>query len=202
MKKALLIGAIFSLTSCQSGIKSDASRLDTTTTLSTDTTLGIEKVSSNEAWTTGSFVDEFGESGNDKYIQTAAYGSFSNSATANSYLMVKIFITTKNAGIFLHEYRENEPAQKFIGTGKIRLKNSEGKDITLYSFSEWNQEGGLLIDGDNYKKLKEFILNSKGTIKAVVYDDYSSVYNFAFDISGFSDHYNELKKPSGTKNEK
>lgn len=201
MKKSLLIFFVFAFTSCQPGIKSDVSQSDSTlTTLLADTTLNIGDVTSDIAWTINSFVDEFGESGGDKYVQTIAYGSFSNSATSNSYLMVKLLVTTKNAAVFLHEYHDSGPAQKFVGTGKIRLKNQEGKDVTLYSFSEWNQEGGLLLDGNNYKKLKDFILNSTGTIKAVIYDEYSSVYNFSFDVSGFSDHYKELKGITKNKN--
>lgn len=200
MKKSLLALFVCAFISCQSGSKSDVNQSDSTlAVLSSDTTLSAVNVAPEEAWTVDSFVDEFGESEGDKYVQTTTNGSFSNSATSNSYLMVKLLVTRKNAGIFLHEYRDNEPAQKFIGTGKIRLKNQEGKDVTVYSFSAWGQEGGLLIDGDNYKKFKDFILNSTGTIKAVIYDDYSSVYNLSFDVSGFSNHYNELKSTASNK---
>lgn len=196
MKKSLIVFIISLFFSCQPGYKNDTTQADT---ISADTTLIADTSVPVEAWTINSFVDEFGEPGKDKFVQTTTYGTFSNSATANSYLKAEILITTKNAGIFLHEYHDNEPAQKFIGTGTIRLKNQDAKDITIYSYSEWSRTGGLLISDDNYKKLKAFILNSTGAIKVVVYDEYSSVYNFSFDISGFANNYRELDSLSSKK---
>ena len=202
MRKYLTLLFFVILVSCQSqqGNSLDQKPSDTNEINSDSTkSQSQEKKIENDAWSIGSFIDEFGESNGGKYVQTITYGTFSNSATSNEYLMVKISLTTKNAGLFLHEYDDNQPAQKFIGTGKIRLKNEEGKDLTVYSFSEWNPQGGLLIEGDNFKKLRDFLLSSNGKIKAVVYDDYSSVYNFSIDLSSFGLHYTELKDSKGKK---
>src|SRR5690554_5110664 len=68
----------------------------------------------NGLWDVNTFVDNFGDATNDKYISTNIVGKFSNSATANEILYVKIIMTKSSAGIFLHQYSADKPAQKFI----------------------------------------------------------------------------------------
>lgn len=190
MKLFLLLSLALIFVACGSGNRDETATKPDSTLSATSDSHGAEAV---DPWNIDSFVDDFGESGKEKYVKTSTEGTFSNSATSDSYLMVKLLLTRKNAALFLHEYRDNSPAQKFIGTGKIRLKAGDGPDLTVYSFSEWNQQGGLLIDNENFTKLKNYMLGNKGKMKTVVYDEYSSVYNFTIDLDTFEKKYLELK---------
>ena len=191
MKSLIVLSFSLLLYSCQTGNDYKNDTIDSTQSV---VPLNSIKPESTNTWVLDSFINEFGEKGNEKYIQIEATGNFSNSATSGAYLKVEILLTKTAAGIFLHEYRDNTPSQKFIGSGKIRLKNEAGVDVTVYSYSSWNQKEGLLIEGDEYNKLKKFLLNSKGIIKAVIYDDYSSVYSFSFESTGFSELYNKISE--------
>lgn len=151
----------------------------------------------NRPWKLGTFNDEFGEPTKDKFIKTDTEGYFSNSATTNEYLYVKVLITNNAAGIFLHEYSRSSPAEKFIGSATIKLKNSEGEKLRIISVSEWNHNGGLLITNKygskGYSKFRNFLRKSAGIIKVVIYDDYSSSYKFDIDATGFTKEFSLLK---------
>jgi len=161
-----------------------------------------EKASTlNKVWMLGTFVDEFGESTNKKYIKTGVVGYFSNSATSSGYLFAEVLFHNKAAGIFLHEYEMTNPPAKFIGTARIKMKNSVGKELQIFTGSEWSQEGGLLIENFtavegaetyDFSNFRDFIKNSEGEIKVVIYDKYSSTYRFDLNVDGFSEAYNSL----------
>lgn len=142
-------------------------------------------------WEVSTFVDEYGEGTKDKYIHTNITGTFSNSATSNAYLFVTVLLKKDGAGIFLHEYDKNAQAEKIIGTARIKMKNSEEKEIEILTSSVWNQSGGISIhnassyDGNDFSKFKRFIKKSKGEIKVIIYDEYSSSYRFNIDTNGF-----------------
>ncbi len=152
----------------------------------------IKKSYESRAWKIDQFVDDFGEKKGDKYLFTLSDGQFSNSATSDSYLGVKILVEKKDAGIFLHEYSYDRPAAKFIGSGKIRMKNQDDKELTIFSYSEWNQKGGLLVTGSDFNKLKKFLIESKGLIKVAISDEYSSSYQFNIDANWFDVEYKNI----------
>lgn len=133
------------------------------------------------------------------YIETDALGTFSNSATRESYLYVKLTVTKKSIGIFLHEYERDRPAQYFIGDeGVLRLKNSTGQTLTIRSLGKWNDSGGISVWNDQYAKkwdrsnLVAFLKKSVGKVQVYMHDGYSSTYNFEIDCTGFTHEYNNL----------
>lgn len=152
-------------------------------------------------WIVSSFVDNFGDPTKEKYLSYETSGTFSNSATANSPLFVKILITKKSCGVFLHEYKESGPAVKPIGTYTFNLKNADGKTHQVFSGSEWNQSGGISISNFIYENIKDydfselrnFMVKSNGQVKFYIKDSYSSSYNFTIDTNGLSDRLKELK---------
>lgn len=148
----------------------------------------------NRPWQIGEFVDNFGDKSGRKYIQTRSSGTFSNSATTNSFLSVEFFITTKNAGLFLHEYSSERSAVKFIGDGTIIMKNEAGDKISINTSDDWNQQGGILISNTYYNQLVSFLKKSSGTVRVYVADEYSSSYNFSISLLGFNEELILLNK--------
>lgn len=154
----------------------------------------------NRRWEIRTFVNEYGEKTEEKYIETKTDGTFSNSATSNSYLRTEIILTKKAAGIFLHEYKESSAPVKFIGSSRVKMKNNNNEEIEIFSGRSWNQTGGILIDNNNhtqgnesdYSKFLRFLKKSNGEIKFVIYDKYSSVYRFSVDMGGFEEEFSKL----------
>ena len=89
----------------------------------------------------------------------------------------------------MHEYKRDSQAQTFIGGGIVRIKNSKGQIYTSDYISKWSQSGGLSLSHN----LIPFLKKSIGVVKVVVYDDYSSVYQFTLNANGFTAAYNEIK---------
>ncbi len=142
-------------------------------------------------WESGSFVDNFGDPTDKRYIYTKSEGTFSNSAVSNEYLLVQVLVTGNSAGIFLYEHG-NKPPEKIIGTARIQMKNSIGNTITVLSVSEWNQEGGIKLSNLGVASLSKFInflKSATGEIKDVIYDEYSSSYLFIINAEGFIDSF-------------
>ncbi|HLT71100.1 MAG TPA: hypothetical protein VKZ75_00545 [Cyclobacteriaceae bacterium] len=154
----------------------------------------------NRPWKLGAFVDQFGDPTDEKYVRTEVEGVFKNSATSGSNLFVEVLLDKTSAGIFLHEYSRTRPAEKLIGGAQIQMKNSANQKIVINTSGEWNQSGGIRIDNyigeyvQNYdfSKFKSFIQKSKGQIKVVIFDDYSSVYSFSIDATGFTKEFSQL----------
>lgn len=147
-------------------------------------------------WTISSYVDQFGDPTNEKHILTNRLGTFSNSATSNSDLYVRILVDKDAIGIFLHEYNVSRPAEGVVGSMTINLKNSDGKTLTVHSYSNWNHSGGIKIQKDrvmhDYTKLKNFLASSVGEVKVFIHDKYSSSYNFTIDCDGFKEAFNSI----------
>ncbi len=146
-------------------------------------------------WVTGYLVDDFGDrlSTSPDFVKSWKEGTYSNSAISNASLTIKLLFTKENTGIFLYERSRNNAAEKFIGVGTIKLKNSNGDKLEVLSFEKWNQAGGLSVSTTDNKKLRSFLLNSTGEVKFVIYDKYSSIYRFAIDVYGFRKALNEIQ---------
>lgn len=148
----------------------------------------------NRPWKIGEYSDQFGDPTGEKFISTNTIGNFSNSATSNSDLWVKIIIEKSIAGLFLHQYSPSDQAEKFIGNGKMFLKNEKGEKIEILIGGHWNQNGGIRIENNNFTKLISFLKKSPGEIIVVVHNEYSSIYNFSIKGDGFNDEFKLLSK--------
>lgn len=163
-----------------------------------DSTAAAEKAYRNRPWKKSYYVDEFGDETGVNNIRTKVTGTFSNSAVSGEILYVDIYVDKNSAGIFLHERSRSSPAEKFIGDGTIRMKNSNSETLTIYSYSEWSSSGGLLIRNKiwpekyDYSKLISFLKRSVGEIRVVIRDKYSSRYNFTIDATGFTKEFSLL----------
>ena len=155
------------------------------------------KAFNNRPWQVGTFTDKFGDPTTDKFVRTYMDGKFSNSATSDEYLFVKILVTKDAIGLFLHEYSADKPAESFSSIGTMDMKNEANEIISLHLWGGWNDSGGNKIydlskDSNYATRFKNFLMKSKGIIKVVVTDKYSSVYNFTIDATGFGDEYAKL----------
>jgi hypothetical protein len=121
-------------------------------------------------------------------------GSFSNSTLSNDYLKVDIIVDKVNAGILLHQKKKSSPAEKFTGLVHIRMKNAAGNDLEITSSRGWNKSGGILIERNNndYSQFRIFMLQSDGLINVEIRDDFSSVYNFDINATGFADAFSQI----------
>lgn len=154
--------------------------------------LTTAKALANKPWQIDIFNDEFGDPTSEKYLRTIVSGVFSNSATSNSELHVKVLVTKTDIGIFLHEYATSNPPQVFIGIGTIKMKNSANEIIDVQSSGDWNQNGGIKISNANFTKFIDFLKKSEGDIKVVIHDEYNSEYNFNIDVTSFKEEFKLL----------
>lgn len=173
------------------------SRYNNKTTANTDSSINNSNITTTVEtkriyWTTGAFVDDFGDRTSEKYIQIKTEGTFSNSATSNSFLGVELLFTKKHAGLFLHEYNNNRPAQHFIGDGTISLKNTDGMVVNGYTGAKWNNSGGITLSGGTFTKIKNFLLKCTGQVRVHVQDEYSSTYDFIINADGFAELFKQL----------
>jgi hypothetical protein len=150
----------------------------------------------NRPWKTGNFVDEFGKQTGKNFIYTEVEGVFSNTATTNSKLYVKVIVSKSSIGILMREYSINRPPEKFIGNGTIQMRNSKDERITVQTRGDWHHSGGLLIE-DLYSEksassFRSFMRRSVGNIQFVIKDKYSSSYQFTIDSTGFIQEFNIL----------
>ena len=181
MKNLLAILFLFTLVSC--GGKNKKTESATTETVSKNEEA---KTTDSEKWKSKELLDEFGEASGNKCAYLSTYGTFSNSATSGAHLFVELLFTKNKAGILLHEYNDDKPAAKFIGGGgKMKMKNSDGTNISISITGNWDKQGGLSVSGSDFSKLKEFITKNNGEIKVVITDKSSSSYNFIINSNSF-----------------
>jgi hypothetical protein len=145
-------------------------------------------------WIVKSYVDAKGEPTSRKYLRFDADGTFSNSTLSNNYLHAAFLVNKDNAGILLHQFKKSNPAEKFTGMVRIKMKNSSGKELELTSSRGWNKSGGILIEQNNndYSQFRIFLMQSEGAINVEIHDDSSSVYHFDINAAGFGDSLSQL----------
>lgn len=114
-------------------------------------------------WSLGHYIDDFGEPTKEAYISTILLGTFSNSATTNSDLSVRILIDRKSIRIQLYEYASNHPIKgEGIIDFKIRDKNDKELEVRAYN----SDYGNTTVDDKDEKKLRKILL-SGGKIRFV-----------------------------------
>lgn len=182
----------------------DAMSLDELVSLQNDLESRIEELrrleessdpSNTGMWELTYYVDEFGLPTDTKYIRNAEYisGTFSNTATNNSDLNVRLLIDEDDVSIMLYEYSRSQ------------VKNSYSKG-TEYRVSVLDSSGERhILTGRMYSDRISFyptdtntllgVLKAGGTIRfSIVESDRTTTkYNFVIeDCSYFSNAYDLL----------
>lgn len=153
---------------------------------------------SMKIWEVRYYVDEFNEPTNEGYITTKEdiYGTFSNSATQNSNLIVRFLISNGvELNIMLFEYAGTNPVKTGLEdsyTVKVKHNDSEPIVITATNYSD-----RLSFSKSASKKVTDMLLQGgKLNFYIVENTEYSSSeYKFKIDdCSGFDKALNHLKK--------
>ncbi len=185
---SLIVSSILILTNCSSGSKDNNG-----TSEIFDTRDSINTIK----WHKEFYVDDFGDTTNEAFIKTTTVGTFSNPRDSNEYLYVEIFVDKNSAGLFLHEYKEDAPAETFLWGSEMKMifKNQAGEILRITNFSEWNNEGGIAINkSSDRSNFNRFLKRGEGKIKVVVEVMFMdrSTYNFTIDATGFTKAYASL----------
>lgn len=118
-----------------------------------------------DEWTTVETKDKFGDISGEKYLIFQTKGTFSNSATSNSELLVRITDFKKQFHLNLFEYGK-DPAARLNGTSpSVQIKRENGEvlygsallvdDVHLYIRKK--SKIGKLISNGTSEILKIFI---------------------------------------------
>lgn len=115
-------------------------------------------------WRIEYYIDEFGDRTTDGFISTTIDGTFSNSATTNSPLRVKMVIDSSLVLINLYEYADNTPVkgEEYM---EFSVKDSKG---VIYNITTYNDEYGnntvKSLDGKSESLIRDILLEG-GEIK-------------------------------------
>tara|TARA_B110000261_G_scaffold19121_1_gene19147 strand:+ start:119 stop:676 length:558 start_codon:yes stop_codon:yes gene_type:complete len=150
-------------------------------------------------WGKSFYVDDFGDETNNGFITQTVYGKFSNSATENSRLRVRIFINNANVmentpWFRLYEYDGRNPIKGVYSrnTMSCRIKD-KNDEIFRFSLDQGQGENYMYMSNSGkwnkrtISRLKEIIVN-EGLANFVCIDDNtsSSKYMFKFDFKGYN----------------
>lgn len=208
-KGLMIIGGLcvllFAVSACSAFLGGDESSETEKTSISTsvtdETTSGSETDSSTDAaadsqlWDTYYYVDDFNQETSEWYVgnTTELIGSFSNSATTDSALLVDIIADCYGEiGIFLYEY------------GNHLVKNSSNNYVEQYSITMQSEDGTnydmtgtmycgadrILID-ESYRATALSLLQGSGNVKVRVTNMDRTVESYIFVIipSNFAEEY-------------
>ena len=155
----------------------------------------LEELNSIGNWSKSFYVDDFGDETNEGFISQIVRGKFSNSATQNSRLRVKIYISNANVmenvpWFRLYEYDGRNPIKGVYSQNgmKCRIKN---QDNTISELPITQRQGSdafqISYIKKNIKMFEELIAN-EGSANFVCIDDNtsSSKYMFKFDFKGYN----------------
>jgi hypothetical protein len=160
--------------------------------------IAMIEISIPDTWKISHYVDEFGEPTKQRFITNSKIilGTFSNSATENSDLVVKFLIDNpESISIQLFEYAGNNPVKKGIEEGykiKIKPENSEPVVLEARNFSD-----RLSLNKANSKKLSDILLKGGRLLFSIIeVTEYSSA-SYKFEIpnaQGYDKILSELIK--------
>lgn len=144
-----------------------------------------------EDWVLKYYVDEFDQPTSDWYITNRQLitGKFSNSATTDSKLSVKVLIDDQDVCFVLYEYGSHQVKNSYSKNKyfDIKMKDVNGKEHTM--------QGGIVSGGDRVAFLSKDIptvlnaLKQEGTVMFyLVEDEYTtSTYLFSVETSNLGE---------------
>ena len=157
-----------------------------------------EEIAEKRAWKINYYVDEFKEPTDEGFVTNdpPLEGTFSNSATTNSFLGAFFLIEEDFVSLKLFEYGDNlvtNPYSKLAYYNVSVLDQNKNKK-TFYGAISPNGSLLCIYDNDDFSSCKQFIdlLKKDGSIKISISDSYNSSYLFTVDCNGFKESYSEL----------
>ena len=152
--------------------------------------------SNNIVWIPESYVDNFGESTDSKFVINKSYftGKFNNSATTNSKLNVKLLIDKQNIAIVLYEYGTMLVKNSYSRSEPytITMKTGDGTIFNIGGYMPSGADRIAINEGD-----KQTIINALSGIGDVSFhivetNRKTTQYTFKGQAANFSKIYAEL----------
>lgn len=182
----LCIVMVFSLAACSGSVTtvdntdSGDDGFDSAVDESTTTTETPKK----EDWVLKYYVDEFDQPTSDWYITNSELitGKFSNSATTNSKLTVRVLIDSGDVCFMLYEYGRSQVKNSYSKNRyyDIRMKDANGVEHEL--------EGGIVAGGDRIALLessRQKVLSAfkqSGTVSFYMVQSDRTTTNYLFSL--------------------
>jgi len=142
----------------------------------------IENLSNTGIWQVSHYVDEFGEPTQKGVIRNLnlIYGLFSNSATQNSELSVRLLIETpKNIDIILYEYASNNPVKSYSPDKyRVLVQAADGERHKLNAINY----GDRLSFGPQHSKKIYDTLVLGGEVKFYIVEEETPTTQYSFSI--------------------
>lgn len=175
----------------------------TTTVEETTTETTISEVTDNSPWKISYYVDDFGRETESCFIYGETQGTFSNSATSNSKLVVSFLIDryldyndeiSDSVQIILFEYGSNA-VNNFYSEGKIYdIQVLEENDNVVYEEGWLGSKGDRIYvwgDKDQNSIINAIKNNDTLTFRIDEQDGFSS-YIFDVDCTGFKELFESI----------
>ena len=133
-------------------------------------------------WKKGYYTDEFNEATGEEFAFIDLKGTFSNTATTDSDLSVRIIADYNDIQFYLLEY-ETYKLTSFFDTQTYTIRVKDGAD-NIHTFSGWLSEStNRIILDDKYKAEMLDILKVGGRIRFAITDDHSTSTKYVFAIN-------------------
>lgn len=226
MKKTLLIvltlAMLLSLCACGSSNDAPTSNVeDSSTTQTTDApeqeaqnneTTSSESTPNEEApaetdkaeeeaslWETYYYVDDFNQPTEDGYICNSTYflGTFSNSATTDSNLLVNVVVDEVDIAFFLYEYGSNlvkNNSSSYDDLYNITMRTADGTDLS-FTGTMFCGDDRIFIDPDFIPQVVSALSQEGNTMTSFYIENAErTVNNYLFTVisNNFAEQYNAL----------
>ena len=158
-----------------------------------------ETPAESDRWHIDHYVDNFQQPTDESYIanMTPFVGTFSNSATRDSLLYVKVVADAKDAAFFLYEYGRDNPVKNsssnYTDPYNITMRLADGTETAMTGTMYCG--GDRVYVDDAYYDAVIAALNQEDTTVAFYIEDAErtvSHYLFTIETSNFPELYQEL----------
>lgn len=226
MKKPLLIvltlAMLLSLCACGGSNDAPTSNVeDSSTTQTTDApeqeaqnneTTSSESTPNEEApaetdkaeeeaslWETYYYVDDFNQPTEDGYICNSTYflGTFSNSATTDSNLLVNVVVDEVDIAFFLYEYGNNlvkNNSSSYDDLYNITMRTADGTDLS-FTGTMFCGDDRIFIDPDFIPQVVSALSQEGNTMTSFYIENAErTINNYLFTVisNNFAEQYNAL----------
>lgn len=155
----------------------------------------LAELNNTGIWKIGSFVNEFGDSTGDKYIGARIEGTFSNTATQDSDLIVSFLISSEDDIAFkLYEYARNNPVKSPGSVDEYQVLIQGADDLFLRLKAE-NYSDRLGMTSNHSRSLHSALMKG-GTIQFVVTEVDRPTSKYKFTIPN-ADHFDNAVRILG-----
>ena len=167
-------------------------------------TLRIAELNKTGNWKIANFVDEFGDLTGEKFLSQTIYGTFSNTATQDSRLRVRMFLELNDLNdpwFRFYEYDGSNAVKNSYGTDEYICKvkvNGSTFNMKLYQKEGWDY---MKIDKPFSRSQKQFdnkhrivnAIKNQESIKCSCYEYERSTHKFKFSFD-FAYYENILRQ--------